>query len=138
MSSALLIIERNEQILSLLYQENRLVQVKVHDDNNKKQNSKTGEDGPSSLPLHAIYIGKVKNVVPSIDAAFVEVCKGFMGFLPMKHAIQLTISSNPAKRSHQMISLFFREVRDLIKRLRWQRQAQRFIFRDVLAQTEIF
>lgn len=86
MSSALLIIERNEQILSLLYQENRLVQVKVHDDNNKKQNSKTGEGGPSSLPLHAIYIGKVKNVVPSIDAAFVEICKGFMGFLPMKHA----------------------------------------------------
>ena len=31
MSSALLILERNEQILSLLYQENRLVQVKVHE-----------------------------------------------------------------------------------------------------------
>ena len=77
MSSALLIIERNEQILSLLYQDNRLVQVKAHDKR---------EDGPSSLPLNAIYIGKVKNVVPSIDAAFVEVCNGQMGFLPMKHA----------------------------------------------------
>ena len=86
MSSALLIIERNEQILSLLYQENRLVQVKVYEDNLNKQNNKAGEDSSSSLPLHAIYIGKVKNVVPSIDAAFVEVCKGFMGFLPMKHA----------------------------------------------------
>ena len=77
MSSALLIIERNEQILSLLYHDNRLVQVQAHDKR---------EDGPSSLPLNAIYIGKVKNVVPSIDAAFVEVCNGQMGFLPMKHA----------------------------------------------------
>lgn len=76
MSSALLIIERNEQILSMLYQENRLVQVKVHEKR---------EDNTSSLPLNAIYIGKVKNVVPSIDAAFVEVCNGQMGFLPMKH-----------------------------------------------------
>ena len=86
MSSALLIIERNEQILSLLYQDNRLVQVKVHEDNLNKQNNKAGEDSSSSLPLHAIYIGKVKNVVPSIDAAFVEVTNGKMGFLPMKHA----------------------------------------------------
>ena len=78
MSSALLIIERKEQILSLLYQDNRLVQVKVHDGK--------GEGESSSLPLGAIYIGKVKNVVPTIDAAFVEVCKGSMGFLPMKNA----------------------------------------------------
>ena len=77
MSSALLIIERKEQILSLLYQENRLVQVKAHD----KREGKT-----SSLPLSAIYIGKVKNVVPGIDAAFVEVSNGKMGFLPMKQA----------------------------------------------------
>ena len=75
MSSALLIIERNEQILSLLYQENRLIQVKAH---NKR------EEKASSLPLGAIFIGKVKNVVPTIDAAFVEVCNGKMGFLPMK------------------------------------------------------
>lgn len=86
MNSALLIIEKNEHILSLLYQENRLVQVKVHEDNLNKQNNKTGEDSSSSLPLHAVYIGKVKNVVPSIDAAFVEVTNGKMGFLPMKNA----------------------------------------------------
>ena len=86
MSSALLIIEKNEQILSLLYQENRMIQVKVHENNGKKQVNMAGEDKLSSLPLHAIYIGKVKNVVPSIDAACVEVEKGKMGFLPMKQA----------------------------------------------------
>ena len=86
MSSALLIIERKEQILSLLYQENRLVQVKVYEDSLNKQHAKVGEDSSSSLPLHAIYIGKVKNVVPSIEAAFVEVNQGRMGFLPMKQA----------------------------------------------------
>ncbi len=102
MSSALLIIERNEQILSLLYQDNRLVQVKVHDekltknagndsfqcqisDVNLSDNEVRG-DKKSSLTLGAIYVGKVKNVVPTIDAAFVEVCKGSMGFLPMKQA----------------------------------------------------
>ena len=77
MSSVLLIIERNQQVLSLLYQNNRLIQVKVHD----KREEKT-----SSLTLGAIYIGKVKNVVPAIDAVFVEVCNGSMGFLPMKQA----------------------------------------------------
>ena len=84
MSSALLVIERNEQILTLLYQDNRLVQVKVHENNLNRQICKTGGDHSSSLPLHAIYIGKIKNVVPAIEAAFVEVCKGTMGFLPMK------------------------------------------------------
>lgn len=77
MSSALLVIERNEQILTLLYQDNRLVQVKVQ---------VGGEEATSSLPLGSIHIGKVKNVVPAIDAAFVEVCNGSMGFLPMKQA----------------------------------------------------
>lgn len=99
MSSALLIIERKEQILSLLYQSNRLVQVRVHDEKLKKckdthkqkitdtesDREVRGENG-SPLTLSAIYIGKVKNVVPTIEAAFVEVCNGAMGFLPLKHA----------------------------------------------------
>ena len=100
MSSALLIIKRNKQILSLLYQNNRLVQVKVHDEkisntgnsefvqcqDIESDNKAVGEEKNSSLTLGAIYIGKVKNVVPGIDASFVEVTKGVMGFLPMKNA----------------------------------------------------
>ena len=102
MSSALLILERNEKILSLLYQDNRLVQVKVHDEKTSKtgstdyvqhrdldmesDNKEVREEIISSLTLGAIYIGKVKNVVPSIDAAFVEAAKGVIGFLPMKNA----------------------------------------------------
>ena len=102
MSSVLLIIERKEQILSLWYQDNRLVQVKVHDeklvknvgDDSKQSrisdielcNNEGREEKKYSLPLGAIYIGKVKNVVSTIDAAFVEVCNGCMGFLPMKQA----------------------------------------------------
>lgn len=74
MSLALLILERNDRIFSLWYQDNRLVQVKVH------------ENDSWSLPIGAMYIGKVKNVVSSIDAVFVEVCKDKMGFLPMKQA----------------------------------------------------
>lgn len=102
MSSALLIIGRNKQILSLLYQDNRLVQVKVHDEkpanignadlvqcrdlDMESDHKEVREEKNSSLTLGEIYIGKIKNVVPSIEAAFVEVTKGIMGFLPMKNA----------------------------------------------------
>lgn len=85
MSSALLIIERKEQILSLLYNENRLIQVNVHDEKAAFNGSDVLEQKNEVLPLGAIYIGKVKNVVPAIDAAFVEVTKGKMGFLPLRN-----------------------------------------------------
>lgn len=99
MSSALLIIERNEQILSLLYREHRLVQVKVHEKDpdfavktsvfvepKEPEEKNISGNKNSSLRLGAVYIGKVKNVVPVIDAAFVEIQKEKMGFLPLKNA----------------------------------------------------
>lgn len=78
MGGTVLILKRKEQILSLLYQENRLRQVNVHEDTSLMQEN--------SLLVGSIYIGKVKNVVPAIHAAFVEVTKGSMGFLPLKNA----------------------------------------------------
>ncbi len=93
MSSALLIIERKGQVLSLLYRENRLEQVKVHDkkwkesENSVMNISETDEKPKTDFPvLESIYIGKVKNVVPTLDAAFVEIEKGILGFLPLKNA----------------------------------------------------
>lgn len=35
----------------------------------------------------AIYIGKVKNMAPNIDACFVEIAKGEICFLPLKNAV---------------------------------------------------
>ena len=70
MKSPLIVITENEKILSLLYHENRLVQANAY--------SKQGSD------LNSIFIGKVKNLVPSLDAAFVEYKPGAIGFLPWK------------------------------------------------------
>ena len=37
--------------------------------------------------IGAIYIGKVKNVVKTIDACFVETAKGELCFLPLKNVV---------------------------------------------------
>lgn len=100
MNSTLLILERRGQILSLLYQNNRLLQVKVHEkaaketeaSNPDKSAEGSGSDEPA-LMVGSIYIGKVKNVVPAIDAAFVELKKGSMGFLPLKNAKEAVITN---------------------------------------------
>ncbi|MBQ9989525.1 MAG: ribonuclease E/G [Lachnospiraceae bacterium] len=70
MHNPLIILSQSNKILSLLYQESRLVQANAY--------PKEGSD------LEAIYIGKVKNVVPSLEAAFVEYQAGETGFLPLK------------------------------------------------------
>ena len=70
MNSVLLFVEYKNKILSLLFGESRLKKIGVHENNNTE--------------LGAVYIGKVKNVVPSIDACFVEYQKDCIGFLPLK------------------------------------------------------
>lgn len=70
MHAPLIVLSQHEKILSLLYRDNRLVQANAY--------PREGSD------LEGIYIGKVKNVVPSLEAAFVEYKAGAMGFLPLK------------------------------------------------------
>ena len=72
MNSVLLFVEYKNKILSLLYGDNRLKKATVHES--------------SQSEVGAIYIGKVKNVVPAIDACFVEYKKDCIGFLPLKQA----------------------------------------------------
>lgn len=100
MSSVVLITERKGQILSLQYLNQRLLQVKVHEktamegeaSDSKLSSEKSGSEA-SLLSVGSIYIGKVKNVVPAIDAAFVELKKGSMGFLPLKNAKEAVITN---------------------------------------------
>lgn len=70
MEQTLLITKREDKILSLLYQNNRLIQANAY--------AEIGSD------LEAIYIGKVKNVVSSLEAAFVEYKPNTIGFLPIR------------------------------------------------------
>ena len=70
MEQTLLITKREDKILSLLYQNNRLIQANAY--------AEMGSD------LEAIYIGKVKNIVSSLEAAFVEYKPNTIGFLPIR------------------------------------------------------
>ncbi len=70
MNRTLLITRRKGKILSLLYQNTRLIGANAYE---------AAGDG-----LASIYLGKVKNVVPSLEACFVEYQPDKIGFLPMK------------------------------------------------------
>ncbi len=66
------ITRREDKLLSLLFRENRLILAKAHP---------TDEEGV----IGSIYVGKVKNVVKNIQAAFVEIEPGRLCFLPLKN-----------------------------------------------------
>lgn len=83
MNSVLLFTEHNNKILSLLFSENRLKKISVH--------------SRSKRDLGAIFIGKVKNVVPAIEACFVEYKKDSIGFLPLKNAKYAKILNRTTK-----------------------------------------
>ena len=68
--SSLIITRREQKILSLLIRENRLVQATAYEENKEI--------------LGNIYIGKIKNIVVNIKAAFVEIENGQMCFLSLE------------------------------------------------------
>lgn len=65
------VIERNQKILAVVLQGNEIDQVLVDDMDDEVL--RTGD----------IYVGKVKNIIPNINAAFVEVRKSVMCYLPL-------------------------------------------------------
>ena len=65
----ILLLEREGKILTLLFHGNRLCRADACD--------------PERALLNNIYIGKVKNVVHNIQAAFVEYRPKMLCFLPM-------------------------------------------------------
>lgn len=73
MSYKLIVTKKQEKIISALYHENNMIQVNIDDTKN------------TSI-LGNIYVGKVKNIVKNIDAAFVEITKGVMCYLSLKES----------------------------------------------------
>lgn len=77
----LLVTHLKDRLVSALYKEKRPVQWTV-------------EDGGSDQPqLGGIYIGRVKNIVKNINAAFVEISEGVECYLPLDY------SGHPAMQS---------------------------------------
>lgn len=70
MSDELLIIRKDSKIFTAVTEDSRIVQLQA-------------EDAEEKNILGNIYIGKVKNVVKNINAAFVEFQKGQTGYLPL-------------------------------------------------------
>lgn len=70
MSDKLLITRLDNKILTVRTENSHIVQIQVEDDGNEQI-------------LGNIYVGKVRNVVKNINAAFVEFKKGQMGYLSL-------------------------------------------------------
>jgi len=71
------LVRRQGKILTLLYRGNRLMRA--------------GACNRESAVLDNIYVGKVKNVVKNIQAAFVEFAPGRLCFLPLRECGELTL-----------------------------------------------
>jgi ribonuclease G len=71
MKEKLLIMKQKNQIITAVYAGSEMLQVSIDHKN-------------ASTLLGNIYIGKVKNIVKNINAAFVEIADGRMCYLPMK------------------------------------------------------
>lgn len=71
MNNKLIITKHNNKIISSLFEENDLVQINVEDENKESI-------------LGNIYVGKVKNIVKNIGAAFVEIQKGVMCYYSLE------------------------------------------------------
>lgn len=70
MDKKLVIVKRNNKIISSLFEKNELIQINAEDMENE------------SL-LGNIYVGKVKNIIKNINAAFVEIENGQMCYLSL-------------------------------------------------------
>ncbi len=71
MKNQLVILRHNNRILSCLIENDQLAQINISSEN-------------SEGLLHNIYIGKVKNIVKNINAAFVEIADGQMCYYSLE------------------------------------------------------
>lgn len=69
----LLITRHGQKIVSSLFEQNTMIQVHV-------------EQAQSTSLLGNVYVGKVKNIVKNINAAFVEIADGQMCYLALEEA----------------------------------------------------
>lgn len=89
MNNKLIITKKDNSIVSAFFEENDMVQVNV-------------EYVDSGRILGNIYIGKIKNIVKNINAAFVEIANGKMCYLSLLEA-KNPIFVNPKKTDKLVI-----------------------------------
>ena len=101
-SKAYITYYRN-QLLTALYEDNQLVEL-FADDLEKKD------------LLDRIYIGKVKNIVTNIDAAFVDIGGGIEGYYSLKeNTNHLFVSPKTAQNLYPVMRFSFRSTGKILK-----------------------
>lgn len=104
MGYQLLITPYHNKIISALYEERRMVQVLVD------------EQKQPELCVGGIYVGKVKNIVSNINAAFVEFMPGLMGYLALGEAVApITANTHADGKIHAGDELIVQVEREPIK-----------------------
>jgi ribonuclease G len=76
----ILVLRQEEKIFSVLAEEKKVIQIHVEKDMFEKKEQEPPRVGD-------IYVGKVRNVVKNINAAFVEFFPGQMGYLPLTEKV---------------------------------------------------
>ena len=82
----ILILKLYDKTLSILLYKNRILSIQADDQEIEK----------ASIPLGNIYVGRVQNVSHNIGAAFVEIKKGVLTFLPLAEAKDAFITNREA------------------------------------------
>ena len=102
-SKAYITYYRN-QLLTALYEDNQLVEL-FADDLEKKD------------LLDRIYIGKVKNIVTNIDAAFVDIGGGIEGYYSLKENTNhlFVITQKRHKTCYPVMRFSFRSTGKILK-----------------------
>ncbi len=104
MGNKLLITPYQGKIISALYEDRHLVQIAVEEGNRAK------------ICIGGIYIGKVKNIVANINAAFVELTPGVMSYLALDESIlPITANVHADGKIHAGDELVVQVVREPIK-----------------------
>lgn len=104
MGHKLLITPYRDKIISALYDEKRPVQISVD------------EALPQEICIGGIYVGKVKNIVANINAAFVELKPGIMSYLALDGTVTpITANTHADGKIHAGDELVVQIEREPIK-----------------------
>lgn len=82
----ILIVGLGDRIFSILHCQNQIISIHVE---SVLQN-------PEACPIGSLYVGKIRNISANIGAAFVEVKKGVLTFLPLDEAKNAIITNRKA------------------------------------------
>ena len=100
----ILILECHNKLLSMLVRSNRIVEIRA-----ERKAEAIGR-------LGNIYVGKVQNISSNIGAAFVEIGKGVIAFLPLAEASEAVLTNrNPDGSLKTGDELLVQVVREPVK-----------------------